>query len=572
MTPTHETEIDLSHYLDLLLRRRWVVISIASIVFLSAVLYTFTRRPVYQASALLIIEKERGGAMAMNGTMVDASDAEYYQTQYKLLQSDSLIQTVFQGIQPNVQDEFPDAGSVRRAITVSPVLRTRLVYVRAESGVPARAALVANTLAETFVKQNLSNQLFISKEVLAALETKGKDRGARKAFESLPAVVNNNLIQRLKEQFATLESREADLSSRYTALHPTRVALRANLETVKRQIETETDRAIESLQTELSGQLKGNNVRIIDPAQTPGLPIRPNKKVNLLFGLLAGLGLGVITALLLDMLDQSVRTQEDVERKLHLPFLGIVPHTIQDPKSPVFSALLRAEPSLTSEAMRNLRTMIDFARVSDTDSALLITSSVQEEGKTYTASNLAVVFAQLGESVLLIDGDLRRPKLHHTFGLSASRGISEYLAKGDRVEDLEDCLQDTAVANLKLLVCGPRPPNPSELLNTPRVGALLAWAKSKFDRVLVDCPPIFPISDTLLWGRHAASAVFVVRSGKTRAPLVLSAKQRLETGGVRILGVAINGAKPGGLTYSSYGYYYQQYYRTYQDAEPSRTS
>lgn len=559
-------ELDLSHYVDVILRRRWIVISGFTIVFISTLLYTFTTRPVFQASTMLVIEKERGGsAVSADGTMVESSNEDYYQTQYKLLKSESLIQQVYDKLDLAHSEDFRQPhGTLKlgKALAIAPVLRSRLVYVKAESHDPSLAASIANTLAQTFVEQNLASQLFISKEVLQALQVKTSDAATRSNYGALPAVVNNPLIQQLKAQDAKLQSDYADMSSRFTAKHPAMIALRSNIAALESRIDLETDKIVQSIKTQLSGQLKGNNVRVVDVAQVPERPFKPKKMLALLLGVTVGLVLGVALAFLVEMLDQSVRTQEDVENKLGLPFLGQIPLS-GEKKGPVYNALLQSELSLTSEAVRNLRTMVDFAGVPQNAKALLVTSTIQDEGKSYVSSNLSVAFSQLGEKVLLITGDLRRPSIHKNFGISTERGLSDFLAKGQRVEELADLVQKSDVPGVHVLACGPRPPNPSELLNTPRLGALIAWAKSSYDRVIVDCTPMYPIHDTLLWGRHVSSAIFVVRYGNTRAPLVAKACQRLQGGGIKILGAVVNAAKPGGLTYASYGYYYQQYYHEY---------
>lgn len=571
--PMTSDELDLSHYLDVVLRRRWIIASVALMVFIATLLVTFTTRPVYQSSAMLVIEKERGSAGGggyANGTLVENNNDDYYQTQYKLLQSRSLTQKVYDELKLADGAEFKDPRGVEKlqaAVTVSPVLRSRLVYVRVSSHDARLAARIANALSEAFVSQNLSNQLFISKDVLQALQIKQDGPNARQTYDALPAVVNSALIQTLKTEYVKLQAQAADLSARYTPKHPLMVALQANMAALRGNIQGETDKIVQSLKTQLSGQLMGNNVRVIDPAQVPDNPIKPKKLFSLLLGLLGGLAAGIIAAFLVETIDQSVRTQEDVEDKLRLPFLGLIPQTVRT--QGVYGSLLAKELSLTSEAMRNLRTMVDFAGVSQKAQAMVVTSAVQTEGKTYIASNLAVAFAQMGESVLLIDGDLRRPQVHKVFSLSIQRGLSDFLASGKNVSEAEELLQDTDVPNLKVIPCGPRPPNPSELLNTPRLGALITWARGRFDRVIVDCTPMFPINDTILWGRHINSGVFIVRYGKTRVPLILTACQKLQTSGIKLLGVAVNSAKPGGLSYASYGYYYQQYYHAYAQEAPA---
>lgn len=570
-----QKEIDLAQVLDIVLRRRWIIAATAVLVFAGTALLTFSTRPVYQASALLVIEKEKGTSPVFaNGSVIESSNDDYYQTQYKLLQSYSLLQSVHEKLKLSQYDDFMDPNGVeklQRAESVAPVLRSRLVYVRVKSHSAQLAAEITNVICETFVQQNLTNQLFISKEVLQALQADSSDPAARQRYDALPAVVNNPLIQSLKGDYARLESQSAELAQKVTEKHPALIALRSNMAALRTQIRNETDKIVQSLKTELSGQLRGNNVRIVDPARTPEIPLIPNKRRSLALGVLGGLFLGFILAVLIEMLDQTIRTSEDVTSKLDIPFLALIPHTKID-EAKIYGHLLAKEPSLTSEAFRNLRTMVDFAGVSQGSKALLVTSSLQEEGKSFVATNLAVVFSQMGERVLLIDGDLRRPKLHKNMHVPSERGLSDYLISSQGPADAHNLILETDVPNLKVLPCGPRPPNPSELLNTPRLSALVAWAKSNFDRVIVDCTPMFPISDTLLWSRHIASVVFIIRYGQTRAGLVREASQRLRSGGAKLLGAAVNSATPGGLSYASYGYYYQQYYKEYARPEvASRT-
>jgi capsular exopolysaccharide synthesis family protein len=552
-------ELDLSHYLDVLLRRRWIALCGFTLVFVLAALHAYTYVPVYQANALLVIERERGGTKVLSdGTMIQSDDDDYYQTQYKLLKSESLLRRVYERLDLSKTADFPPPhglAALSGAVDISPVLRSRLVYASVRSHDPVLAASVANTLAQTFVDQNMSNELFISKEVLRALQAGSDDPGARRTYASLPAVVDNKLIQDLKAEHAKLESEYADKSASLTPRHPEMIALRANITALQGQIDDETDKIVQSLKTQLSGQLKGNNVRIVDPATVSESPIKPNKRVELALGLIGGLGLGMALAFLVDALDQSVRTQEDVETKLGLPFLGEIPYSTQRDGA-VYQSLLAKEFSLTSEAVRNLRTMIDFAGAPGGAKAILVTSTVQAEGKSYISANLAVSFSQLGEKVLLISGDLRRPMMHRSFSVSVKHGLADFLAKGQRVEELAGLVQKTDVPGVHVLPCGPRPPSPSELLNTPRLGALVAWAKSRYDRVIVDCTPLMPIHDTLLWGRHVGSAIYVVRYGRTRAPLINKACRRLQEGGVKVLGVAVNAARAGGLSASDYRYYY----------------
>lgn len=581
-----ELEFDLTYYLDLVLRRRWIVLSVWVSVLIITALVTFNTRPVFQSQALLVIEKERGNNVIYQGVgTVERGNDDYYQTQYKLLKSEALLKTVHKRLDLGKYPEFADPYGYRKLlkpVAVAPVPRSRLVYVKADAYDPLLASRIANMVANVYIEQNLSNQLFISKDVLAALQG-GKNGNQRAVYDSLPAVVNNILIQDLKREGAKLQSQLAEATGRYTPKHPQVVSLAANLKAVQEQIRAETDKIIQSLKIDLSGQLMGNNIRLVDAAMPPLQPIKPRKAFNMLLALLGGFVLGLFAAVLVEFIDQTVRSQEDVENKLGLPFLGVVPMTPFSKKTTAYNHMLIQEHSLIAESIRNLRTMVDFAIVGQKSKSFMVTSTVQGEGKSYVCSNIAVAIAQAGEKVLLVDGDLRRSNLHKNFRVSNARGLSEFLAGGKHTDDLKELIQPTDVENLSILTCGPRPPNPAELLNTPRLSAFLAWAGEYYDRVIIDCPPMFPISDALLWGKYINSVVYVTSFGKTRVPLIKNGTKRLQSAGIKILGSVVNMSKFGGLSYSYYGYYQYKYNYHYatddKDAaeghdvkEPSRKS
>lgn len=560
------SEFDFHEFLEMVSRRRWIILAVTTASFTAAIALSIVQPPVFRAQALVHIEREReSSAFGQNSNLVERSRDDFYQTQYRLLTSYSLVERLHTSLKLDADPQFgnPDGvAKLQSAISVKPVIGTRLVYVNVDSLSPTRAVEIANALAELFVAQNLENQLFISQEVLKALQS-GPGAG-RTAYEMLPAIVNNRLIQELKTQEVQLQTQIGELSQRYTEKHPAVLSLKSQLDMLKSRINDEIGKAVASLKTELSGQLKGNNARVVDRARIPKAPIKPNKTMYRVGGFSLGLALGLALAFILEMLDQTVRTQEHVENKLNLPFLSMVPFS-KSPGDTPFADILAPTPSLSSEAFRNMRTMVDFAHMAAVHTPMLVTSTVQEEGKSHVSSNLAAAYAQMHPRVLIIDGDLRRPSLHRKFRVSNERGLSNFLATGDDVADAPRLLQETVVPNLQILACGPRPPNPSELLNTPRVAALLEWATQNFDRVLIDCPPIFPISDTILWGRHVKNAIFVVRFGKTRIPLIRNATKRLEVSGIKTLGVALNAASDVALSYTNYGGYSYQYYRSYAE-------
>jgi receptor protein-tyrosine kinase len=301
-------------------------------------------------------------------------------------------------------------------------------------------------------------------------------------------------------------------------------------------------------------------VRVVETARLPEAPISPNRRAILPLAAIGGLILGLALALLADTLDQSVRGEKDVEEKLKLPFLALVPHSKRRGSEKAYQTLLSEEHNFTAESFRSLRTMIGFAGMDGKAKTILVTSALAAEGKSFVSTNLAVSLATQGMDVLLIDGDLRRPSLHKVLGLSSKTGLSDFLAAGKSPEELNDLVQLTDVPKLKFLACGTRPPNPSELLNTPRTAALLGWANHHFDKVIVDTAPILPVHDTLLWARHIPSAVLVIRHAKTSASATATAAKKLSSAGPQVLGIVVNNAKLSGLAYTDRYYYYSQYY------------
>jgi capsular exopolysaccharide synthesis family protein len=211
--------------------------------------------------------------------------------------------------------------------------------------------------------------------------------------------------------------------------------------------------------------------------------------------------------------------------------------------------------------------MVGFAEAVEGEPVLLVTSTVQEEGKSFVAANLAVAMAQLGQKILLVDGDLRRPRQHGNLRASSEKGLSDFLSGA--ATDAAALVQSTEIPNLEVVTCGPRPPNPAELLNTEQLAQFVAWARGRYARVIVDCPPVFPISDILLWGRHVKPTIFISRFGRTRVPLIQTACARLRGSGIKILGGVVNGARLGTMTYAD-GRYYEQYYRDYVDSEKTK--
>lgn len=300
-----------------------------------------------------------------------------------------------------------------------------------------------------------------------------------------------------------------------------------------------------------ASDVRPNNIAVIDRAQVPGGPYSPNGAMNLIIGVLVGLLLGVALAFLLEFLDDTLTTPEDVEQKLRLSVLGIIPRL--GPKQTITEAA-RDLRSAFSEAYRSVRTALQFSTDQGVPKVLLITSASPGEGKSTSALALARNFAQLGKRVLLIEADMRNPSLHRSLGLVGDKGLSNLLVGASS-------LAETRIASgeprLDVVLAGPLPPNPAELLSGSRLAALLGAAAREYDQIVIDGPPVMGIADGPLLANVADATLLVIHSGATRISNAEAALKRLLLARAHVLGVLLAryDAKATG-----YGYQYEGHY------------
>ena len=328
---------------------------------------------------------------------------------------------------------------------------------------------------------------------------------------------------------------------------------------------------------------KYGNVRIVEEARTPSRPIKPNKKVNMMIAIVLGLGLGVGVAIILHSLDSKIRTFDDVKKYVGLPILGTIPYINiyesdlehiekmieevgeQDEKKlriiqqQIEARLIThyAPKSSVSEAFRILRTNIVAKRVGKKPIVVLITSSGPKEGKSTTLSNLAIALAQMDEKVVLMDLDLRRPVMHSVFDLDKEMGVSDFLI--DKSTNLDRFIKRSRVPNLDVITSGFIPPNPSELLASPRMESAINILKEKYDWILLDSPPAIAVTDTMIMANKADILILVVRAALADRNVIKRAKELLTNINIKITGAVINGVQPHRY-YSSYEYNYYYYY------------
>ena len=299
-----------------------------------------------------------------------------------------------------------------------------------------------------------------------------------------------------------------------------------------------------------AGDVRSNNISIIDRAQQ-GWRFKPNLSTNLMYGLFAGLLLGVLGAFLLEFFDDTLKTPEDLEQKLRLPVLGIIPKL--GPKQSLVEE--STDPrSAFSEAYRSVRTALQFSTDHGVPRSLLVTSPSAAEGKTTTALILARNFAQLGKRVLLIEGDLRNPSLHRTLGLRSELGLSNLLSGAN---SLGEVTQAAGEERLEVILAGPLPPNPAELLSSSKFVSMLTVAGERYDQVIIDGPPVLGLADSPILGNMVEGTLLVVTSGRTRISTAQMALKRLLAARSRVVGALLTKYD---VKSAGYGYQYDAYY------------
>lgn len=329
---------------------------------------------------------------------------------------------------------------------------------------------------------------------------------------------------------------------------------------------------LEKLQeAKINEAMRTTDIRVVDYALVPRVPVSPNYAKNVLVGILLGIFLGVGVAYALEFADTSLNTVEEVERRLATPVIGIVPRMgpggvgriVQRPEEFDFYFVTHTYPkSPVSEAFRTLRTAIRASGVDVAVKKILVTGTGLGDGKTITSVNLAIIFAQAGDAVVLADCDLRRATIHRAFGGDRVPGLAEVIM--DRAE-LDEALRPTGVENLTILPSGAVPPNPSELLGSKKFEKVLAELTRRFGRVVMDAPPVLAVTDALVLGGLADGVCFVVCAGRTDRNAARRALEMLKRSGCRILGVVFNQAEMARV-FGTYGYkYYSQYYQVYTD-------
>jgi len=538
-------QVHISDYLDAVLRHKSLIVLFFVFTVLSVWFFTVKMTPVYRATVTMLIDMESPKVLTTTGVVaLEKQDyysyKEYYQSQKEILTSLSIMKRVFEEYDIGGAEEYKKSKEPLKkfikTVRIEPIRDTRLIRLHVENKDPALAQKVANRIAEIYVRRNL---FYIGRDELTNL---------------------------LKNEYLKLEAKLAEYVRIYKDKHPKMIRLKEEMAGMSRKIEevkkisTDSDYMNEDL---LSGEFdyllhgfKANNVSVQDPAELPAVPVRPKKLLNMILAVITGILGGIILALFFEYADDTIKDVDALERIVNKPFLGGVLDAGRmrerdrdrivhvRPKDPV------------AESYRTIRTNVFFSHTEECPlRTLVLTSPGPQEGKTMTLCNLGIAMAQNSKKVLLVDADIRKPRLHHVFGADNKEGLSNYLSGNSGFDVL---IKNTEIHQLSVVTGGYNAPNPSELISSKKMDEFIKIVKGKFDIILFDTPPVAIVTDAVVLAQKTDGVIVVVESGSTSKRVLPRIIRNLEDAKIKITGLILNRLRV--TAGSPYRYYYSKYY------------
>jgi polysaccharide biosynthesis transport protein len=633
-------ELNLRDYWQIIQRRRYIFLAVFILVFVCDVVYTNSLKPVYQAgSSVQFVQRKTLGSMLTE--LVVESSGDPLATQSRIITSLPVMERVvvdlgLAGKNPSQTDILDKANELLGMVSTSVISDTSIIRITVTGQDPKLVSDAANKIAEEYVAENLKEKTKESRSVREFIEKQLEEVGGKLKIseEALSAFKEretpSGVAVSLENRLADLETKRNELLKLYTPAHPDVKNNEDQISQTKVQMKTlpekelvygrlmrevEIDNAIyRDLKTKLAAARineaeKVEDVNIIDSAYPPDAPVSPKKSLNYLVGLIMGVVLGITATSLVEQLDTSIGTIEDVENFIKLPALGVIPYLrTKDDKKGIMQLLFPKEfkgkdryehlrnqlvvhysnSSPTFEAYRILRTNIQnevFKKEPLKGKVILFSSSGPEEGKSITISNLSISMAQGNFRTLLIDADMRRSVTHNIFGIkSREPGLSNVLRGEIRPDNaiktfadilmgslgFDDALKLPGLDNLNILTSGSLPTLPAELLSSPEMPKMLEELRTKFDIILIDSPPILAVADAAIIGTNVDAAILVYRVGRTARSVLARAKAQLVDSGAPVKGIVLNNISP--EIEMRYGYYYHyKYYGKYYSEKKTGT-
>jgi capsular exopolysaccharide synthesis family protein len=605
-------ELDLKRIFSLFKRWLWLLLLCLALGAAAGFVFSLRETPVYQASTKVLISRAAQNQTA--DVTASLNSVQLAQTYVELVKTTSVAQTIIQRLK---LDLSPSA--LQDMISVSVLRDTQIIQIEVEDIDPQRAAQIANTLVTVLIEQNdiiQSGRYVTMEESLQAQKTQVEAQIA-----SLQNQINQASVRTIDEQKIWIEQQIADLKAESAALQseisqlsqPSRgqerplleqkkarfeqiktilplyqqsyndlvvygkavpgaasisdsqLALLRTTQTLYQQIYVSVLSNLESVR--LTSLQNTPNVVQIETASAPQDPIRPRIPLNTLLAGLAALLLAASVVFLIDYLDDTLKTPEDIERSLGLNVVGLIADMRADAKEAgIYVA--RQPRSPIAEAFRSLRTNLEFSGVDKALKTILVTSAGPGDGKTTMAVNLAAVFAQRGQKVVLLDADLRRPRVHSALGISNKVGLTDLFHDGLKVGEVSRPCEGSEM--LSVITSGTMPPNPAELLGSAKMLRILEELSAEYDMIVIDSPPSL-VADAQVLAARVDGVLLVMQPGKTSVKTLRLTLEQLKRAGARILGVALNRIpRDRGGYYGGY-HYDQGYYNSESNAAGTPT-
>lgn len=546
-----------------IVRKRLVMIVLIVMVFeLGAVFYIQQQTPMYRTSTTLFISPSTLGSTLPYQLVYAVAPLANTYSEY--MRTQSFAELVADEMEVDISE-----SEILGSLSMNYVRDTQIFRITATHRNPEIAQALANTTAEMLIAANAERQ---QQQQQARFEASRSPevQARQQQLTELTQVLQDELAY-YNDQIALLEDEIRVLQQGPGSAAVTQEILSKREQLL--QLRTERVNVLSSL-SETQNTLAGMNEEpvsevdtavVVDPAPLPAGPIPRDLVQPIAAAAFAGLALGLGLAWLLEYMDYTVKTPEELDDIYGIPTQGAIGYveTVHGDRRASSLVTLTDPRSPTAEAFRALRTSVRMAGAESPVRSLLVTSAGPGEGKTFVATNLAVSMAQSGRRVLLVDLDLRRPQVHAAFDIRREPGFSDLVV--DRELRIEDCLIGTPLSHLKVLPCGTIPPHPSELLGSQRAASLIKELTDRADIAIFDTAPAATVTDAVLVAEQVDAVLQVVQARGARLNLVLRCKTLLERSGARLLGPVLNRVQSDDLGYYANYYYYGGYY--YEDGE-----
>lgn len=513
----HQQDLSLRDYWRIVLRRKWIVVAAVVACMAGALGLTALQDPVYEAQARMAVRTLPGDSIFGSDYLGYVDPERAIDTEIEVLQSD----LVYQRVKENLGLTTDPPGAAGSAVGA-----TDVVAVSVRSGNPATAQALADAYVRAYI--DVKREQTVAGLTAASAELDSQIASLQSQIQALdgqigeaPANEREQLTRELADQRAALVDQQATFKQRLN-------------------------------QMQVDAALSTGGAQLVQPASLPSDPVEPTPVRTAILALVVALLLGLGAAFLVDYADDSVRGTSELERAAGgVPVLSVVP---TDPPPDNRPISISRPNDFAVEAYRTLRTNLQFLALERPLKVIQVTSAMSGEGKSTTASNLAVVLAQAGRRVALVDADLRRPRLHEVFAIDGSRGLTDALL-GEHIELLIHELPMGA-GTIAVLPAGRVPANPSELLGGGRMRALLRSLAEHYDTVVVDSAPILPVTDSVVLSGAVDALVLVAQAGRTSTKQVAEMTSRLNRVSAPVVGAVMNRVAERRLRSGEYGYGY----------------